>query len=272
MKSRFASLLCVLALLACDKAPAPAASPSPGPSAQEAPAPAEGGVLSGTVAETIAAAGYTYVRVRTPQGDAWAAIPQATLQNGAQVQIAVQMVSNQFHSKTLGRTFAHLTFGTLAGPGAAQAPSAPPSMPAQAPQPGTAPALPPGHPATDGLAAQRMSGGPSSLGTEKVAKAAGKDAKTVAELWAGRSALVGKTVAVRGTVVKFLPAIMGKNWVHLRDGSGTAGTKDNDLTVTTQTTAKVGEVLTATGTVHTDKDYGAGYVYPVILEDAQLSR
>jgi hypothetical protein len=264
MKSLLASLLCILALVACDKAPAPAAPPSPGPSAKEAPAPAEGSVLSGTVGETIAAAGYTYVRVRTAQGDAWAAVPQTTLQKGAPVRIAVQMVSAQFHSKTLGRTFAHLTFGTLAGAGEAQAPAAP--------QPGTPAPLPPGHPATDGLAAQRMSGGPATLGTEKVAKASGKDAKTVSELWAGRSALAGKTVAVRGTVVKFLPEILGKNWVHLRDGSGAAGTKDNDLTVTTQEVAKVGEVVTATGTVHTDKDYGAGYAYPVILEEAKLSR
>lgn len=262
MKSAIAFLLCVCAVIACDRAPRPAA-PAPPTSAPEAPAPEEGGTLSGTVAETIAAAGYTYVRVRTAAGDAWAAIPQTTLQDGAAVTIVVQMVSNQFHSKTLGRTFAHLSFGTLAGPSDGAAPS---------PAPATGAALPPGHPATDGLAAQRMSGGPASLGTEKVEKAKGQNAKTVAELWAGRSALKGTTVAVRGTVVKFLPEILGKNWVHLRDGSGAAATKDNDLTVTTQEVAKVGEVLTATGTVHTDKDYGAGYAYPVILEDATLSR
>jgi hypothetical protein len=79
-------------------------------------------------------------------------------------------------------------------------------------------------------------------------------------------------VAVRGTVVKFLPQILGKNWVHLRDGSGSATGKDEDLTVTTQDTAAVGEVVTATGTVFTDRDFGSGYTYPVILEEAKLSR
>jgi hypothetical protein len=64
---------------------------------------------------------------------------------------------------------------------------------------------------------------------------------------------------------------MGKNWVHLRDGSGTAG-KDNDITVTTGDRVAVGDVVTAKGTVRVDKDFGAGYAYPVIVEDAKLSK
>jgi hypothetical protein len=63
---------------------------------------------------------------------------------------------------------------------------------------------------------------------------------------------------------------MGKNWLHVRDGSGSKAAKDNDLTVTTDVVAKVGDVVTVTGTVSVDKDFGAGYAYPVIVENAKL--
>jgi hypothetical protein len=209
------------------------------------------GALSGTVAESIDAAGYTYVRLTTSQGDTWAAIPQTALQKGQPLTLDVQMVTEGFHSKTLNRTFDRLTFATVAGAQAAAAPAQP--------------AAPP-------LSAAHLSPAPQTPANVKVARAEGKNAKTVSEVWKARGALKGSSVAVRGTVVKFLPQILGKNWVHLRDGSGSAATKDEDLTVTTQDTAKVGDVVTATGTVHTDKDFGAGYAYPVILEEAKLTR
>ena len=75
---------------------------------------------------------------------------------------------------------------------------------------------------------------------------------------------------VRGKVVKFLPGIMGRNWMHLRDGSGSGKNGDNDLTVTTSDTAAVGDIVTIKGVVHLDKDFGAGYTYAVIIEDASL--
>lgn len=255
MKSLPASLLCALSLLACD-----AAKPAPAPAAASARPVSAGGhamrtspgarTLSGTVAESLDAAGYTYVRLSTPQGDAWAVIPQTALTKGQPLTLDVQMVSEAFHSKTLDRTFDRLTFATLAGAG-------------RAPTPPAAVAPPAGHPLSPSAQAPK---------NVKVPRAEGKNAKTISELWKARGALEGTTVAVRGTVVKFLPEILGKNWVHLRDGSGSAGGKDVDLTVTTQDTAAVGEVVTATGTVRTDQDVGAGYRYPVMLEAARLSR
>jgi hypothetical protein len=254
VKSLPAALLCAVSLLACDSAK-PASTPAAA-TARQAPAGSHPvtvsrseGALSGTVAESIDAAGYTYVRLSTAQGDTWAAIPQTALKKGQSLTLDVQMVSEGFHSKTLDRTFDRLTFATVAG--AARAPAQPAAV-----------APPTGH----------LPPSPKAPANVKVARAEGKNAKTVAEVWSARAALKGSSVAVRGTVVKFLPQILGKNWVHLRDGSGSAATKDEDLTVTTQDTAKVGDVVTATGTVHTDKDYGAGYAYPVILEEAKLSR
>jgi hypothetical protein len=93
--------------------------------------------------------------------------------------------------------------------------------------------------------------------------------KTVEEIFAGKDQLNGKTVAVRGKVVKFSPEIMGKNWIHLQDGTGKEGT--NDLTVTTAAVAKTGDTVLVKGTLVANKDFGYGYKYDVIMEDATLT-
>jgi hypothetical protein len=77
---------------------------------------------------------------------------------------------------------------------------------------------------------------------------------------------------VRGKVVKYNPEIMGKNWIHLRDGSGTATANTNDILVTTANQAKLGDIVTVKGTVRTGKDFGAGYSYKVLIEEATLQQ
>jgi RecJ-like exonuclease len=106
---------------------------------------------------------------------------------------------------------------------------------------------------------------------EKVPKAAGADARTVAELHAQKTALKEKTVSIRGKVVKFNAQIMGKNWLHLQDGSGDPKAGTHDITVTSADTVKVGDLVTIKGTVRLKKDFGAGYAYEVIVEDARVS-
>jgi hypothetical protein len=64
-------------------------------------------------------------------------------------------------------------------------------------------------------------------------------------------------------------AIMGKNWIHVQDGTEAAG--NYDLTVTTQGTAKVGDVVVVEGGISLNKDFGAGYKYDVIMEDASCT-
>ena len=121
-----------------------------------------------------------------------------------------------------------------------------------------------------------MSGHPGSAKTtaavpvEKVAKAAGPDARTVAEVYAQRAQRKGKPVVIHGKVVKVSNNIMGKNWVHLRDGTGSAADGTNDLLVTTRNAAQTGVVVTARGVVHTDVDLGMGYTYKALVEDATL--
>ncbi|MEI8164619.1 MAG: nucleotide-binding protein, partial [Betaproteobacteria bacterium] len=109
-------------------------------------------------------------------------------------------------------------------------------------------------------------------GDVKVAKASGADARTVAEVVSKNAELKDKTVQVRGKVVKFTEAVMGKNWIHLRDGSGSAADKTDDLLVTTKDQAKVGDVVLVKGMVRTDKDFGSGYSYKVLVEDASLQK
>jgi hypothetical protein len=101
-----------------------------------------------------------------------------------------------------------------------------------------------------------------------IAKAEG--GKTVEEVYKEKDTLANGKVVVRGKVVKVNPSIMGKNWLHVRDGSGGDGT--NDLTVTTAgTLPEVGELVVVTGTVVLDQDFGMGYQYPVIVQDAEIT-
>ncbi len=119
------------------------------------------------------------------------------------------------------------------------------------------------------------SGMPGVAAAQPAAKPVGPVAKlkggqTVEELFKDQKKLSGKEVAVRGQVVKVSLGIMGKNWLHLQDGSGSAGT--NDLTVTTSAEAAVGDVVVARGKLSTAKDFGHGYKYEVILDDAKVSK
>jgi hypothetical protein len=93
---------------------------------------------------------------------------------------------------------------------------------------------------------------------------------SIADVFARRDALSGRPVTVRGRVVKFNGGILDRNWLHIQDGSGSSAAHDNDLTITTDAGASVGDVVTASGVLGTNKDFGAGYAYEAILEKATL--
>ena len=95
----------------------------------------------------------------------------------------------------------------------------------------------------------------------------------VGDLFKQKASLDNKKVAVKGKVVKVSAGIMGRNWIHLQDGSGDQGAKTNDLTVTTmQELPDVGKTVTVTGILRKDKDFGSGYFYPVIIEEATIGK
>jgi len=113
---------------------------------------------------------------------------------------------------------------------------------------------------------------PAEVKDVKVPKATGPDARTVEEIVNERGKLKDKKVVVRGTVVKVTRGVLGKNWVHLQDGSGTASSGTNDVLVTTQDDTKIGDVVVASGVVNTDVDLGSGYSFKVVVEKAKLQK
>ncbi|MBE3085334.1 MAG: hypothetical protein IMZ64_03835 [Bacteroidetes bacterium] len=90
---------------------------------------------------------------------------------------------------------------------------------------------------------------------------------TIAKLLAGKQSYSGKVIKIKGKVTKFNPAIMGKNWVHIQDGTEFEG--GFDLTITTDKQASVGETITFEGKIVLDKDFGYGYFYNVLMEDGK---
>jgi len=218
-----------------------------------------GGRINGEVIETQNVAAYTYLKLRTDSGEEWAAVSKTPVQKGAKVSVVGATLMVNFKSESLNKTFDRIYFGTLVPPGGES--TAAGSQPAGVPGPGRAVAPHPGGiaPAPD-------------VGEIKVAKAEGDRGRTVAEVYAQAAELAGRDVAVRGKVVKFNANIMGKNWVHIRDGSGAAGEKNADLTVTTADTVAVGDEVLVQGKVARSKEFGAGYSYPVIVEEATVRR
>jgi hypothetical protein len=271
-------LLAALAVAGCKKQQSTAAAQPQDAAAAQSGASAS---IQGKVLERLdAPPDYSYLRLETAKGETWAAVPRTEVAVGSDVTVTAAMPMNGFESKTLNRKFELVYFGRLEGD--AGAPPAGPGPMGGAMGGTAAGQMPPGHQPMGGamggaepanMAAQHRAAaaGPAEVGDVKVPKASGADARTVAEVWSQRTALNEKPVTIRGKVVKFNGGIMGRNWVHLRDGSGTAG-KDNDVTVTTADEVAVGDVVVVKGVVRVDKDFGAGYAYPVIVEDAKLSK
>jgi hypothetical protein len=208
--------------------------------------------LSGKVTETVDAGGYTYVCLEKNGVMTWVAMPQTKVAVGQTLSVQPGQVMMNFQSKSLNRTFDSIVFSAGLAP-ASGAPAAPPQT------------APHGHAGSKARVAEKV----PSL---KVEKAGGKNGYTVSDVYTKRDALDKKTVAVRGKVVKVSPAIMQQNWIHLQDGTGDQKKGTHDLVVTTQDLPEVGEIVTATGTLGKDKDFGAGYVYQVILESAKISK
>ncbi|HUI28171.1 MAG TPA: hypothetical protein VL403_18980 [Candidatus Kryptonia bacterium] len=231
------------------------------PAAADPPAPSDGALskVTGKVVATMNADIYTYVQVDDGSKKIWAAAPKFAVAVGDQVVVPDGIPMRDFHSKTLDRTFDVVYFVSgiqVVGAESAKdlVTSAHSASPNGASPHGTSP-----HVAAGASAA--------SVDLSNIRKADG--GQTVAELFAGKAGLAGKDVVVRGRVVKYTPEVMGKNWLHVQDGSGSTGT--NDLAVSTHTAAAVGNTVLVHGKLTTDKDYGFGYHYDLIIEDATVS-
>lgn len=244
-------LVALLPLAACNKGKGAAPAPPPG----QAPAgAAQAAAVKGTVLERLEAAPYVYLRLKTAEGEIWTAVPTTDAAVGSEVSFLKSMEQVDWDSPKLKRKFDRIFLGTLApAPGAA----------------GAAGAAPGAHPPVATPTATVEIG--------KVTKAPGAEGRTVAEVYAQRAALAGKTVAVRGRVMKVsfgitVAGIPGANWVHLQDGSGTAAKADNDLTVTTDDQVAVGDLVLAKGTLQADPKIGSGYERALLLKGAKVTK
>lgn len=230
------------------------------PAATEAPAPV---AVKGKVAETMDASGYTYVRLDVGGGkDMWAALPKTVLKVGEEISLLPGSVMENFTSKSLNKTFDKIMFssGISKGEvkGMAGASGATGSFDAAVKKEGV-----------------KTSGGSASnivpFADLKVTKAAGPDGHSVGELFKDATALDKKKVVVKGQVVKISKNIMGKNWIHIQDGTGDPKNSTHDLVVTTMDSAKKGDIVVVEGTAVANKDFGSGYKYVVLMEDAKVT-
>lgn len=243
--------------------PTPAPPMMPPMSATEAPPPTGAGAgVSGTVAEVIQVQSYTYLRLTTPQGEQWAAVTRNdSVKEGQAVRLASATEMTGFTSKTLNRTFDRIWFGELEGSPAAGGGAPMGAMPPLGEPSGAQ--LPAGHPAIGGAPSAGAAGALAA-----VEQAGDALSLRVADVFSERAALAGKKVRVHGTAAK-VTAVQGAYYVHLKDGSGTAG-KDDDLVVVSGTEVKADQQLTLEGRVALDKDVGMGTSYPVVVENATV--
>ena len=204
--------------------------------------------IHGPVTEIITASGYTYVAIDVDGKKVWAAGPVSTFKIGDQVGFSMEMPIANFQSRSLERTFDRIYFvdGFITKEGMLSDKSSKMS-------------LSHGSNAMPHAETKAVSG----TVTVEITKVAG--GKDIAEIYKEKDALSGKPVKVKGEVTKYTPNILGFNWIHIRDGS-----TDSDLTITTADTVAVGDVIVVKGLIALEKDFGYGYVYPVILEEAKV--
>jgi hypothetical protein len=228
---------------------APEAAAAPG-ATPAAPQP-----LAGTVLQTMNAGGYSYVYIEQADGKKnWVAVAETPVKVGAQMTFKPGMEMGKFESKALKRTFDSIIFsdGVLTG-GAAVANA----------DPGKDQGVSPGS----------TGAGAAKAGKISVTKATGDNAYTVEGAITKSAKLHKKKVVIRGQVVKVSTGIMNKNWIHIQDGTGSEKKKTHNLVCTSPTDiADVGDVVTITGTLYKDKDFGSGYKYAVIVEEATVTR
>jgi hypothetical protein len=219
------------AMAAETAAPASSAAPTPTPTGSpHANVPAA--LSAGVkVVSTMNSGGYTYVEYVEGGAKKWLAGPETKLTVGDSIEFTGAMPMSNFESKTLKRKFDSILFvSTLK--------------------------------VTNAEPANAVS---EPIKVEKAAKGL-----TVEECFTKKASFKGKVISVRGKIVKLNENIMGKTWIHLQDGTGSAETKDLVVTAESAGDAKIGSVVTVTGKLGTDKDLGSGYFFAVILEEAKV--
>lgn len=192
------------------------------------------------VEEVVQTSNYTYLKVNENGTENWIAVTRMEAAPGETYFYNEGMEMKNFESKELNRTFESVYF--------VQEISKEPIV--------AAIPVPEGHGKAQGGKTDGISVSPAD------------GSVSIADLYAKRADFSGKTIKMKGQVVKVNNEVMGKNWIHLQDGTGSAD--DFDLTVTSMETAEIGDIVTFEGAITLKKDFGYGYFYEVIMEDAKL--
>lgn len=286
IRSRLSTCLVLAALCS-----APILANAPDSLATPAATNLDGKPIKGKVLETMNSGGYTYLQVQAPEGAVWVAIPESKVTTGQEVDCRPGMTMTNFQSKSLNRTFDRIIFSSGIGNGNQPSASDPHGGSAGM---GTAAATGGGASFSEAMQAERKAGMGGAMATGgtpmdssmagssgsvsnivpskeiTVEKAQGDNAYTVGECFEQGKKLNNKKVAVRGKVVKVSTMIMGKNWLHIQDGTGNPMNNSHDLVVTTMAEPAMNSVVVIEGTLQADKDFGAGYKYDIIVEDAEI--
>ncbi|MDO9254619.1 MAG: GW dipeptide domain-containing protein [Bacteroidales bacterium] len=194
-----------------------------------------------TAEEVIQTSNYSYVRISENGNENWIAITRQEVEKGKSYYYIPGIEMSNFVSKELKRTFPSILFVDKFS-----------DQPIRAKI----------------NVADSAKGKQSAVQKEGIKVEPAKGGITIAELYANKDKYAGKIVKIRGEVVKYNAQIMNTNWVHIQDGTNNDGSFD--LTITTNDETKVGDVVTFEGTVTLKKDFGAGYFYEVIVENAKL--
>lgn len=221
-------------------------------------------VLRATIIEAKDVTNYTYLLLEDKTGKVWAAIPKTPVKTGDEIAISNISVMKDFHSKTLEKTFDLILFAVLSEgcPFKGSEDEIVSEMPPAAMSPTSIP-----HGAMPAMGESKAA--PKNI---KVSKAVGEDAYTIEEIYAKKEELSQKTITVRAIVVKFMPQIMGKNWIHIQDGTGSAEKGNNDIAVSTLENAEIGEEVIIKGTLGIDKDFGMSCAFGALIEEASVKK
>ncbi len=212
--------------------------------------PAPEGFVKGEVLETMNSGGYTYMKLETDNGEQWIASAEMEVKKGETVYYNEDaMVMENFESKTLGKTFEKIIFAdkVLKNP----------------------------EEISSNSNENMMMGGKNPHGSivgdklDNIDIKPGEGGYSIADIYANRNELNGKTVKVKGQIVKYNEAILNTNWIHIQDGSGTKEANNFDLAITSNEPFAVGEIVEFEGVLAVEKDFGSGYKFTVIVENAK---
>ena len=194
------------------------------------------------VKESLDGGTYTYLNVEENGNTYWMAIPNTQVKVGDTYYYDGGMLMKDFESKQLEKTFDVITFaeGIRTTEKTAESNQANPH--------------------------ENVNANPAFNVDVKIEKP--ENGTSLGELLSDKKSFSGKSIIVKGQVVKVNNGIMDKNWVHIVDG--TKFENKGDLTITTSELVKVGDTVTFKGKVALDKEFGKGYIYPIILEEGEL--